>query len=121
MNKKELKVGIPKGSLENATIELFEKAGWKINVSPRSYFPQIDDQENLSRISALLVDFSITMLDQLNAIGYYDWRDERFYSYLGVTRTYDNWLIAINLFKSSQETDSTYNNRGIQCMVAYNH
>jgi ATP phosphoribosyltransferase len=40
-----LKVGIPKGSLENATIELFRKSGWKINVSSRSYFPVVDDDE----------------------------------------------------------------------------
>jgi ATP phosphoribosyltransferase len=40
-----LKVGIPKGSLENATIELFKKSGWKINVSSRSYFPVVDDDE----------------------------------------------------------------------------
>ena len=42
---KILKVGIPKGSLENATIELFKKSGWKINVSTRSYFPVVDDEE----------------------------------------------------------------------------
>ena len=40
-----LKVGIPKGSLENATIELFKRSGWKINVSSRSYFPVVDDDE----------------------------------------------------------------------------
>lgn len=42
---KMLKMGIPKGSLENATIELFRKSGWKINVSSRSYFPVVDDDE----------------------------------------------------------------------------
>jgi ATP phosphoribosyltransferase len=40
-----LKLGIPKGSLENATIELFKKSGWKISVSSRSYFPMVDDEE----------------------------------------------------------------------------
>lgn len=40
-----LKLGIPKGSLENATIELFRKSGWKIQVSSRNYFPDIDDEE----------------------------------------------------------------------------
>ncbi len=42
---RQLKLGVPKGSLENATIELFQKAGWKINVSSRNYFPSIDDSE----------------------------------------------------------------------------
>ncbi len=41
----KLKLGIPKGSLERATIELFRKAGWNITVSTRSYFPAIDDPE----------------------------------------------------------------------------
>ena len=40
-----LKLGIPKGSLEKSTIELFEKAGWKIRVSSRNYFPSINDDD----------------------------------------------------------------------------
>lgn len=40
-----LKLGIPKGSLEKATIELFAKSGWQIKLSNRSYFPEIDDAE----------------------------------------------------------------------------
>src|SRR4030043_1664269 len=40
-----LKLGIPKGSLESATIELFRKSGWKISVSSRRYFPMVDDEE----------------------------------------------------------------------------
>ena len=39
----QLKLGIPKGSLEKATIELFAKSGWRIDVHHRSYFPSIDD------------------------------------------------------------------------------
>ena len=42
---KVLKLGIPKGSLESATIELFRRSGWRINVSSRSYFPTVDDEE----------------------------------------------------------------------------
>ena len=38
-----LKLGIPKGSLQNATIALFKRSGWHINVNGRSYFPEIDD------------------------------------------------------------------------------
>jgi ATP phosphoribosyltransferase len=43
--ERTLKLGIPKGSLEQATIELFRKAGWKISGGERSYFPSIDDPE----------------------------------------------------------------------------
>ena len=42
---KKLKLGLPKGSLQDATAALFEKAGFKVVVSTRSYFPQIDDDE----------------------------------------------------------------------------
>ncbi len=42
---KTIKLGVPKGSLEKATIDLFRKAGWKISVSSRNYFPAIDDAE----------------------------------------------------------------------------
>lgn len=41
----KLKLGIPKGSLENATIDLFRRAGFSITTSSRSYFPAIDDPE----------------------------------------------------------------------------
>jgi len=41
----KLRLGIPKGSLEAATVELFRRAGWVISVSSRSYFPTIDDPE----------------------------------------------------------------------------
>ncbi len=40
-----LKIGIPKGSLENNTVDLFKKAGWRISYDSRSYFPDIDDPE----------------------------------------------------------------------------
>jgi len=42
---KRLKLGIPKGSLQEATIDLFARAGWRIGTSSRSYVPSIDDPE----------------------------------------------------------------------------
>ena len=69
----QLKIGIPKGSLENATIELFQKAGWKITVSSRNYFPVIDDpemvcslvraQEMARYIESGVLDLGLTGLD----------------------------------------------------------
>jgi len=46
-----LKLGIPKGSLQEATVDLFARAGWKVVVNSRSYVPSIDDPE----IECLLV------------------------------------------------------------------
>ena len=40
-----LRLGIPKGSLQDATVALFAKAGWRISINSRSYFPGVDDPE----------------------------------------------------------------------------
>ncbi len=40
-----IKLGIPKGSLQNSTIALFKRSGWNININGRSYFPEIDDPD----------------------------------------------------------------------------
>src|SRR5881392_209066 len=45
MNGQSLKLGIPAGSLQEATGELFRKAGYKITFASRSYYPTIDDPE----------------------------------------------------------------------------
>jgi len=42
---RKLKLGLPKGSLQEATIKIFERAGFRVRVSERSYFPRIDDEE----------------------------------------------------------------------------
>jgi ATP phosphoribosyltransferase len=68
-----LKLGLPKGSLQDATIQLFEKAGYAISLSNRSYFPAIDDdeiecmliraQEMARYVEHGLLDAAITGLD----------------------------------------------------------
>jgi len=40
-----LRIGLPKGSLQDSTVDLFDRAGYKINISSRSYFPTIDDPD----------------------------------------------------------------------------
>ena len=45
MSGNVLKLGIPKGSLEEATVKLFGRAGYNIRIKSRSYFPSIDDDE----------------------------------------------------------------------------
>jgi ATP phosphoribosyltransferase len=47
----ELKIGLPKGSLQESTFALFGKAGWRITVSARSYYPHVNDPE----VSAILL------------------------------------------------------------------
>ena len=46
----KLKLGIPKGSLQDATVALFERAGWRIFANGRSYFPSIDDEKKRARV-----------------------------------------------------------------------
>jgi len=50
-NKNSLRLGLPKGSLQEATLRLFRKAGYHISVSSRSYYPAFDDSE----ISSMLI------------------------------------------------------------------
>ena len=45
-----LKLGLPKGSLEDPTIDLFDRAGWKVRKHPRNYFPDINDPEITARL-----------------------------------------------------------------------
>ncbi|MDR0338934.1 MAG: ATP phosphoribosyltransferase [Desulfovibrio sp.] len=45
MSGSQLKLGIPKGSLEEATLALFAKSGWKISMRHRNYFPEVNDPE----------------------------------------------------------------------------
>jgi ATP phosphoribosyltransferase len=68
-----LKLGLPKGSLQDATVDLFAKAGFNISVSSRSYFPSIDDdeiecmlirpQESARYVEHGLLDVAITGFD----------------------------------------------------------
>ena len=71
--EKILKLGIPKGSLQNATINLFKRSGWNINVEGRSYFPDINDetiecalcraQEMSINVESGIIDVGLTGLD----------------------------------------------------------
>jgi len=75
----KLVLGIPKGSLQDATLGLFDRAGYSINVSSRSYFPSIDDEQmsvvmfraqEMSRyVEDGVVDFGITGHDWVQENG----------------------------------------------------
>ncbi len=77
--QKKLKFGLPKGSLQEATIEKMAKAGWNISVSSRSYVPYVDDPEleirliraqEISRYVELgYLDCGITGLDWIHENG----------------------------------------------------
>ncbi|MBO4314092.1 MAG: ATP phosphoribosyltransferase [Desulfovibrio sp.] len=70
-----IKLGIPKGSLEESTIDLFERAGWKIRRHTRNYFPDINDPEiavSICRVQEIgsyiedgIIDAGLTGLDWL--------------------------------------------------------
>ena len=48
--KKTLVLGLPKGSLQDSTLDLMKKAGYNVHVASRSYFPSIDDSEITARL-----------------------------------------------------------------------
>ncbi len=74
MSDRVLKLGIPKGSLEKATFELFEKAGFSVSGADRSYFPKIDDPE-ISLILLRAQEMSRYVEDGVLDAGFtgYDW------------------------------------------------
>lgn len=75
----KLKLGLPKGSLEESTINLFERAGWKIRRHTRNYFPDVNDPQlvvSLCRVQEMgdyvargILDAGITGLDWLDEQG----------------------------------------------------
>jgi ATP phosphoribosyltransferase len=75
----KLKLGIPKGSIENATVDLFRRAGFNITTSSRSYFPAIDDpemecmliraQEMARYVEDGILDAGLTGLDWVEEVG----------------------------------------------------
>ena len=75
----KLRLGIPKGSLENATIDLFRRAGFNITTSSRSYFPSVDDpemecmliraQEMARYVEDGILDAGLTGLDWVAEVG----------------------------------------------------
>ena len=82
--KSQLKLGIPKGSLEEATIALFDRAGWKIHKHVRNYFPDINDPEltaRLCRVQEIPEYIQNGILDV--ALTGKDWLEERGVSYGG--------------------------------------
>ena len=79
MTAQKVKLGIPKGSLENATIDLFRRAGFNITTSARSYCPSIDDpeiecmliraQEMARYVEDGILDAGLTGLDWVSEVG----------------------------------------------------
>lgn len=74
MSEKVLKLGIPKGSLQEATFDLFAKAGFKISDYERSYFPRIDD-DTIRLIMLRAQEMSRYVADGVLDAGFtgYDW------------------------------------------------
>lgn len=75
----QLKLGIPKGSLEESTISLFDRAGWKIHKHIRNYFPDINDPEITARLCRVqeiphyiedgILDLALTGKDWVEEMG----------------------------------------------------
>src|SRR6202451_3518042 len=100
----KLKLGIPKGSLQEATIALFERAGWHIYANGRSYFPGIDDseiecmliraQEMARYVEKGVLDAGLTGIDWVVESGL-DVASITGLTYSKATRTKVRWVIAV--------------------------
>src|ERR1051326_6571507 len=79
MEKRTLRLALPNGNLQQATVDLFNKAGYTISVSGRSYFPALDDneiecmlvrpQEQPRYVQDGLIDVGFTGLDLIREAG----------------------------------------------------
>src|SRR6201996_7174124 len=100
----KLKLGIPKGSLQDATIALFENAGWHIYANGRSYFPGIDDndiecmliraQEMARYVEKGVLDAGLTGIDWVIESGL-DVASVTSLTYSKATRTKVRWVLAV--------------------------
>ncbi len=82
---------------------------------------KIDKMDEISKLSALSLDYKIGVIDSINIIGYYDWKNENIYAYLGWQRTYDNWQINLIGFSNQEDSSATFSGKGMQLTVTYNH
>jgi ATP phosphoribosyltransferase len=107
-----LKLGIPKGSLEEATKELFAQAGWTVNTRSRNYFPSIDDdeincslvrsQEMGTYISNGVLDAGLTGQDWLAETG----ADVEVVSHLVYSKTSDQSCRWVLIVKNDSDINS---------------
>lgn len=106
MKEKELlKLGIPDGSLQAKTLEIMEKAGWKIKVGGRSYYPSIDDDEIMCMIARPqemahyvgrgVLDAGITGYDWMVEVNHPDVVDVAELKYSKATSRPVKWVIAV--------------------------
>jgi ATP phosphoribosyltransferase len=103
-NKPKLRLGLPKGSLQEATLEKMAKAGWNISVSSRSYIPYVDDEELEIRLIRAQEISRYVELGYLDCgITGYDWIQENGshvhevgeFLFSKVTRQPTRWVLAV--------------------------
>lgn len=106
MKGKILKLGIPKGSLEKSTIDIFQNAGWRISVSERNYFPVVDDvniscsliraQEMARYVENGVLDIGLTGLDWILEYGAdVEVISDLIYSKISTKKA--NWVLAVSV------------------------
>ena len=110
----KLKLGIPKGSLQDATIALFERAGWRIFANGRSYFPTVDDnelecmliraQEMARYVDKGVLDAGLTGIDWVVESGR-DVASITSLTYSKQTRTKVRWVLAVPEDSSYQKAE----------------
>lgn len=103
-SKIQLRIGIPKGSLQEATVDLFDRAGYNVQISSRSYFPEIDDpsfsavmfraQEMSRYVEDGVVDLGITGHDWVKENGS-DVHEVCELNYSKATRKPVRWVLAV--------------------------
>jgi len=84
----------------------------------RSYSNELRKGDG-DNISAFHATYPVTILDSVNASGYFFWNQRKYAQYAGWQRVYDNWIISLNLFFKDFESDKSA--LGAEAMVIFNH
>jgi len=105
MSEKIIRLGIPNGSLQDPTVDLFKKAGWNINIRYRNYFPTIDDteiecmlirpQEMAHYIGRGVIDAGIAGYDWLMEVNHPDVESVAELNYSRSTNRPVRWVLAV--------------------------
>lgn len=87
----------------------------------RTKGPNPQQMTTYNILSAAQIDFQLNLLDRFYAISYYDWMAQKFYPYLRLQRSYDNWQINLMAYSMSQNGPGLFQGSGINCLIVYNY
>ncbi len=82
---------------------------------------KVEDITKRGELSIISLNYSLSIIDKLNFVEYYNWSMSELYTYFIWQRVYDNFMINLTLFSAKNNYTNSMNGNGLQIMVSYNH